>query len=126
MKFRSQELDLSMPDGRDVKGVACGSRPGLRGERSPPTGNAFLNLGGTDWGLSGIRLSVRPSVNISFYHNSSNTTGCIFLNLVRMFLSISSCANTEKFQSVDKNVRRRPSLKFTCYRTSSEQTYMNV
>ena len=36
-----------------------------------------------------------------------------FLNLVRMFPSVSSCASTKKeFRSVDKHGRRRPSLIF--------------
>ena len=51
MEFPGQELDLSMPEGREVKESP---RPeghlwvqtGTKGERSPPTENAFLNLRG--------------------------------------------------------------------------------
>ena len=83
MEFPGQGLDLSMPEGREVKGSPWPEghlwvQTGTKGERIPPTENAFLNLRGTDWGLSGIRLSVRPSVNISFYHNSSKISRWIF------------------------------------------------
>ena len=115
MEFPGQELDLSMPEGREVKGSPrleghLWVQTGTKGERIPAMENTFLNLRGADWVLSGIRLPVHPFVNISFYHNSSKTTGWIFLNLVRMFLSISSCASTEnKIRFVDKHGRRWPS-----------------
>ena len=60
-----------------------------------------------------------PSISISCYRISSNTTGRIFLNFVRMFPSVSSCASTKKnsgpstnMADGDKHGRRRPCLMF--------------
>ena len=76
-----------------------------------------------DEGLSGVRLPVRPSVNISCYRISSKTTGWICLTLVRMSPFMSNCASTGKKKKKNPNGRCRPSLiKFSCDRISAETT----
>ena len=48
--------------------------------------------------------SVCPSVNISCYRISSKTTSRTFLNLVRMFPSVSSCASIKKNSGPSTNM----------------------
>ena len=45
-----------------------------------------------------------PSINISCYGISSNTTRRIFLNLIRMFSSVSCCARTKKNSGPSTNM----------------------
>ena len=45
-----------------------------------------------------------PSINIFCYRISSNTTGLFFLNLVRMFPSVSCCASTKKNSGPSTNM----------------------
>ena len=118
-EFPGQVLEFSMSVGR--------------GTKTPPprlghlwvqawTDNAYLNLRALFYiisssGRSPEELFLRsgnspasvcpsnsPSVNISCYRISSNTTGRIFLNLVKMFPSVSSCASTKKISGPSTNV----------------------
>ena len=100
-----QVLELSMPVGRGTKG------PLGHLWAQAWTGNDYLNLillallDSVQWSFSyGLGTLRRPSVNIICYRISSKTTGRIFLNLVGMFPSVSSCASTKKNSGPSTNM----------------------
>ena len=62
-----------------------------------------------------VRPSNCPSVNISCYSIYSKTTGPIFLNLVIMFPSVSSCASTKKNSGPSTNIAYFVIFDFSCY-----------
>ena len=105
LEFPGHVLELSIPVGRGTKG------PLGHLWVQAWTDNDYLNLillalldvvqRSFSYGLGTLR---RPSVNISCYRISSKTTGRIFLNLVRMFPSMSSCASTKKNSSPSTNM----------------------
>ena len=106
LEFPGQVLELNMPVGRGIKG------PLGHLWVQAWTDNDYLNLillalldvvvqRSFSYGLGTPR---RPSVNISCYLISSKTTSRIFLNLVRMFPSMSSCASTKKNSGPSTNM----------------------
>ena len=110
LEFPGQVVELSMPVGQGTKGAPLGHL-----WVQAWTDNDYLNLGALLRALFDIisssgrcpeELFLRsgnspasvcpsncPSANISCYRISSKTTSRMFLNLVRMFPSVSSCAS---------------------------------